>query len=394
MAGPYPLQTLACTISATGITAPPYSDILASLIASYQGIYGADVYLQPDAQDYQLLAIFAQAINDSNNATIAAYLSYSPTYAQGVGLSSQVKINGIQREAPSNSSSPLTLLGVAGTEIINGVVGDGTYDWALPALVTIPPGGEIVETAICTTPGAIQAAPGAISKIQNPQLNWQSASNDDSATPGAPVENDAQLRVRQAQSVAGPSQTVKAGIQAAVGNLVGVQTVLVYENPTNAADSNGLPAFNICVVVQGGNAVDIANAIALHKPPGVPTFGSISETVTDQAGVTSVINFQPALIVNVKAELDLKALVGYSTDIGSAAQATCAAYVTGLDLGAIAIYLTKFQAAALGIAGSTTFNLLTAKLARIGSGLAVADLPLAFDEVPILLAGNVTLVIT
>ena len=77
----YPLATLACTIGSTGISAPAYSDIVASLQASFQLIYGADSYLGPDSQDGQMLAIYAKAQDDTNQAQIAVYNSFSPARA-------------------------------------------------------------------------------------------------------------------------------------------------------------------------------------------------------------------------------------------------------------------------------------------------------------------------
>ena len=61
------LTTVAPTISASGITAPTYADIYAYFQAKYQAIYGTDVYIDPDSQDGQLLAVFAQAIADCNS---------------------------------------------------------------------------------------------------------------------------------------------------------------------------------------------------------------------------------------------------------------------------------------------------------------------------------------
>ncbi len=131
-------------ITAAGITSPDYSDILAELQDGYYSIYGSDAVLTSDSQDGQLLAIFAQAIYDAGQSVIAAYNSFSPANAQGAGLSSIVKINGISRKVPSNSQCVVTVIGQAGAQITNGVVGDnlnlGTQ-WALPALVTIPPRG-------------------------------------------------------------------------------------------------------------------------------------------------------------------------------------------------------------------------------------------------------------
>ena len=169
----YPLPTLAATITSTGISAPSYADIYQSLQASFQAIYGSDSYIDPDSQDGQMLAIFAQAMNDANNATIAAYNSFSPTTAQGTGLSSNVKINGLKRLVPSNSTVNVTIVGVAGTTITNGIVGDTAGNqWALPASVVVPGGGSIVVTATCTAPGAINAAPATVTSIVTPTQGW------------------------------------------------------------------------------------------------------------------------------------------------------------------------------------------------------------------------------
>ena len=77
----YPLATLACTVGPTGITSPSYNDILQSLLASAASIYGSDQYLGDDSQDYEFMAIYAQAQYDSNQATIATYNQFSPATA-------------------------------------------------------------------------------------------------------------------------------------------------------------------------------------------------------------------------------------------------------------------------------------------------------------------------
>src|SRR5258708_27842106 len=89
----FPLPTLAFQITAAGISAPVYSDILASLQASVKAIYGSAAYISPDSQDGQLIAIIAAAINDMNQNAIAQFSQLSPSFAQGAGLSALVKLN-------------------------------------------------------------------------------------------------------------------------------------------------------------------------------------------------------------------------------------------------------------------------------------------------------------
>jgi hypothetical protein len=113
----YPLSSLAPQITPAGISAPPFSDILASLIASAQSIFGADVSLQPDDADGQLIGVSALAQHNTNDSVIAAHNAYSPQSAIGAGLSSVVKINGLRRSARESPARRL-VGGVAGQHLI------------------------------------------------------------------------------------------------------------------------------------------------------------------------------------------------------------------------------------------------------------------------------------
>ena len=177
------MTTLVPTITDAGISISQYADILASLTSTFKSIYGSDIYVDPDSQDGQLLAIYAQALYDSNVAAVSLYNSFSPTYAQGAKLSSLVKINGLNRNSSSASTAVGSVQGIAGTVINNGVVSDiNGYQWTLPTTVTIPSAGKIECTVTCATQGSIQAPAGTINRIFNPQSGWQSFVNISSAT--------------------------------------------------------------------------------------------------------------------------------------------------------------------------------------------------------------------
>jgi len=348
MSGPYPLATLACTVDEFGITSPSYADIYASLQASMQSIYGSDVVIPADSQDGQMLAIFAQAQYDSNQVAIFVYNQFSPATSQGVGLSSVVKINGIARDIPTNSTADLTIVGQAGTTITNGIVGDNqslNTQWALPATVTIPGGGSIVETATCTTPGAVTADAATLVNILTPTLGWQSSNNVAAATAGAPVETDSALRQRQAVSTALPALTVMESIIGNVADVTGVQRYFGYNNPTVSADANGIPAHNISIVVEGGDAVAVATAIAETVTPGTGTYGTTTETITDSVGIPNAINFYRLAEVAVTVTLTIKQFPGYASTTTAAIMASIVAYLNALPIGRIS-YLAALQAAA------------------------------------------------
>lgn len=371
------------TISATGISAPTYAEVLAYLQQQFRSIYGDDIYLESDSQDGQFLAVIAAAINDGNAATVAAYNAFSPLTAQGAGLSKNVKINGIARAVATNSSVDLVLVGQAGTTITNGQARDEADNlWALPASVTIPPAGEITVTATCTVVGDIDAAPGAISQIATPTRGWQSVTNPAAATAGAPVETDAALRARQATSVALPSRTVLEGTVGAVANLEGVTRYRAFENDTDTTDANGLPGHSIALVVEGGDAAAIAQAIAAKKTPGTGTFGTTSQVVTDLYGVSRVIRFYRPTEDTAHVKINLTALAGYNTSIGQAIQQAVADYINSLAIGGT-IYLWRLAVPANlgGDSRSLTFDINSILIGMNAGTPAAADIVLPFNHV-------------
>jgi len=330
----YPLATLACTISSTGISAPSYADILGSLTASFQSIYGSDIYVPADAQDGQLLALLSQMVNDGNQADIATYNSYSPTYAQGAGLSSVVKINGLRRKASSNSTAVVTLVGQAGSQINNGIVQDTSQNlWNLPATVTIPVSGTIDVTAVAQQPGNIIAPAGTITTIYTPTRGWQSVTNAVPATPGNPVEVDPTLRQRQAVSTSISAITPLQAIISNVAETTGIGRYAIYQNKTGTTDSNGIPGHSIAVVTEGGDVMAIAGAIEAKVSPGTGTYGTTTETVEDPAGVPTPISFFEMTEVYVIVQANIVPLTGYMSTTGTLIQGAIVQYFADFAIG-------------------------------------------------------------
>lgn len=392
----YPLQTLAAQVSETGIAAPNYNDILESLKASYRGIYGSDVYLEADSQDGQLLAIFASAINDANAAAIAVYNAFSPATAKGVGLSRVVKINGIARKVASNSTVDVLLVGQVGTTILNGQVGDGANNrWALPLIVTIPDAGEITVTATCTEAGAVTADPDTVTKILTPTLGWQTVTNAAAATAGQPVETDAQLRQRQAKSVARPSLTALEGLIGEVAAVQGVKRLAAYENDTNSDDGNGIPPHALSLVVDGGDTMAVAQAIASKKTPGAYTYGTTSVFVPDMFNVPHTIRFYRPTVVEIDVAITIHALTGYTSSIGDQLKAALAAYITGLDIGADVMVPRLYVPAQLaGLAAANSFEVTSLEICIHGGAPGTADITIAFNEAGDCVVANIDLTVT
>lgn len=400
----YPLATLAVQVTPAGISAPSFTDVYNSLLASYAQIYGSDILTDPSEQDIGWIAIQAAAINDSNQTAIAIYNSFSPSTAQGAGLSSVVKVNGIQRLVPSSSSAAVTLVGQAGTVINNGIVGDdaglGTQ-WALPASVTIPTGGSTTVTATSTTAGAVTAAANTMTVILTPTAGWQSVNNSAAAAVGAPVETDAALRQRQTQSTALPSETTLAGIFGAISNLVGVTAVSFDNNTTSSTDGNGVPGHTLSMVVEGGNLQQIVNAIGSRLSIGCGTYGNTSGTYLDpNYGFSYTVYFSIPAQQTILVQVTLTPLTGYTTAVGVEIQNAVAAYVTSLGIGTN-VRLSRIYAPAL-LQGpyaspaspndALTYEITSIEIAISPNPLGTSDLTIAYNEIAICSPANVTIV--
>lgn len=391
------ILSTAPVIDATGIRAPSYGEVLQYFKEQYRGIYGADTYLEADSQDGQLLAVFALAIHEANTAAINVYNAFSPATAANAALSSNVKINGLARGVATRSSVDLRIVGQSGVTIVDGVATDADRGrWLLPASVTIPPGGEITVTAQSQALGAVTAAAGSINQIGTPTLGWQSVSNPAAATPGAPVESDAALRVRQAVSVALPSRSVLEGTIGAVASVPGVLRHAAYENDTAAADAHGLPPHSIALVVDGGDAALIAQAIAAKKTPGTGTHGTTTVVVTDIYGIAHRIRFFRPTIVPLAVDVQMRALAGYNTATGQAVQRAVADYINGVAIGGGASASVEWAdaiSAANGVPGNGTFK-ITGLTLRGPAGNGVPDVPLAFNEAAAATPDDVKLTVT
>lgn len=373
-------MSFAIQITTAGATIPTYAEVLEQLQARFYAIYGADAYIAPDSQDGQLLAVFAEAITDCNQGALAAYNAFSPATAQGAGLASVVKINGIAKKAASFSAVDLLVVGQVGALISSGVAQDAEgRKWLLPLSVTIPPEGQVTVTAAAQDLGAILAPPGTITRIITPTMGWQSVTNPSAASPGAPVESDADLRRRQTVSVANPSLSVLEGITGALQNLPGVAEVKPYENDTDATDANGLPRKSISMVVDGGTVQEIVDSIARKKTPGTGTFGSSSGISIDSNGVPNTIRFFRPTLTEITIRAEIKALPGYTAATGEALREALAEYGSTRGIGGTVFNWEEF-AIVRDATSSTSFKVQTITQSVVGGVLAPADLEPAFNE--------------
>lgn len=327
-------------ISAAGLSIPSYQDILTQLTAQFQSIYGQSVYLGNDSPDFQWISVLALMMSDTMQGIQLAVNNRSPNFAIGAALDSLVKLNGIVRKLATFSLCQVTLTGIPGSLITNGVCSDVNGNkWDLPTPVTIGAGGTVTVTAMCETSGAINALAGQINAIFTPQAGWTSVTNPTAAIIGQPIETDAQLRLRQSLSVELPSQTLLSGTIAAIAATAGVTRYKVLENTTGATDSYGNPGHSVTAVVEGGVDVDVATAIYNNRGIGpymnpTTTAGATTVNLTDpNTGIITPVGFCRPTYVQLYVTINAHLLSGGTSATITAIQTAITNYLNALQIG-------------------------------------------------------------
>lgn len=336
-------------IDNSGIHVPSYQDIIDYYVSKAKEIFGSDIYLGEDSQDYQMLSILARASAASLQAAVDSYNARDPDTAFDDTLDGLVTINGIERKPSTYSTVNLNLTGIPYTIIRGGVVQSVSGDkWNLPSEVVLDASGEALVTGIAQEKGAVVALTGEINKIVTPTYGWSTVNNLDAANVGQPVETTPALKARRKIAVATPSQTPLESLSAGINNLLGVTDFQVYENDTKVTDSRGFPGNSITAVVQGGVDEEIAKTISKLKNMGVLSYGDVTIPVTNEYGSTLNISFFRPELVPTYVTVNITPLSGYTTEVGDQIKQAIIDYYSNMKIGDN-LYNSQLWEAALSV---------------------------------------------
>ena len=362
-------------IDGSGVHIPTYEDRLEALITSYKAIFGPEMNLEPSAPDYQLLSVFARALDDLSELILVDFASRNPQYASGVGLDLLLPLFGLTRGGATRSSVPLTLTGTPGAVLPEAprVLDDAGYIWACQtAGIRLDESGTALVSALCETPGAISAPAGSVSRLVAPVAGLFSAVNQAAAAPGTEAETDASCRRRLGLAAASAAVDTMDAIRAAVLAVENVTACVIYENDTEETDEHGLPPHSISVVFSGGNARAVAAAVFAKKAPGVGTYGSLPVPVTDGFGVSRTLNLMRAVTDNVAVTVELQPLAGFDAEaMPEKIRSALADYSASLQIGQDLVVPSLYQVCyAADTSPRPTFSISLISAALAGSSTA------------------------
>jgi len=308
-------------LTANGLTFMTRSDWVTYFTTKYQQIYGADINLASDTPDGQMMNIFIQAILDVQDLLQQVYSTFDPDNAIGNVLDQRVAINGIQRQAGTNTVTPVTLVTSASVNLygldqtvqpVYTVADSAGNQWQLQQTQLGVSIGTNVFNFQAANTGAVLTVPNTITIPVTVVLGVTSINNPTTYTTlGINQETDAALKIRRLKSVSLASQGYLPGLLAALENINGVSSAFVYENDTDVTNVDGVPSHSIWVIVAGSGAnADIAQAIYNHRNAGCGMFGTTSYVITQVDGSPFVVLWDVVVTKNLFVSFTVTSING------------------------------------------------------------------------------------
>lgn len=308
------------TLDTNGLTVKTATELYNEIVAAMQEIYGADINVDSNSPDGQMINIFIQVITDMLELITEVYNSFDPDLAVGVILDQRVAINGIQRKSGTYTyvnidlvvDRALNLVGADTDEESAFTFSDNEDNqFILAASTSISTAGTHTLSFRAKEIGNIQVLPNTITTPITRVLGVISGNNTAGATvQGVDEETDAELRLRRQASTSIQGLAWNDALYSALMNLDGVSYVKIYENTTDTTDSDGIPPHSIWAIIEGGTASEIANVIYSKRTAGSGMKGSLSYSITQLDGEIFVVKYDTTTTENLYIKFDVESLSG------------------------------------------------------------------------------------
>jgi len=313
-------------IDESGITVSTLPETVARLTTGMQAIYGADINVDSNSQDGQMINLYAQVAQDIRELAVEIFNSFDPDVARGSVLDQRVTINNIERRGGTFSLISIDIV-TDRTVSLQGV--DANYDDinAVGFTVQDAVGNRFIlvdsETFVAGTYsrnfraqqlGAVNVPVNTVTQQATVVQGVVSVNNPSALIEiGANEEIDRNLRIRRQRSPSLSSNGFLNGLEAGVGALQNVTDVKAYENVDDIVDANGIPAHGTWLIVEGGANTEIAQVYYSKKSYGSNMKGAVSVNITTPSGGVFVAKFDRPTIENLYVRFDIKRTISTAT---------------------------------------------------------------------------------
>ncbi len=386
-----------------GLVIPAESAVLSGAQADINAAFGGGVGQGLETPQGQLATSQAACIADKNAQIAYLANQLDPTTADGVFQDSLGKLFRMTRLAASGTVVSCVLTGAAGSVIPAGAQAKDTAsnNYILLGTVTLDLTGSGVGQFQNVATGAIPCLAGALNKVNQAVIGWDSVTNPTAGVLGRAIETRIEFEIRRAASVAANAQGSLPAIFAAVANVVGVSDIYVTENNTSSPVLVGSSAYplianSIYVAAKGGLDADIAAAILSKRAPCGGYNGNTSVVISDSVNYappypTYRVTFNRPTATPVKLLVQILANVSLPADISTQIKNAIIASFNGIDGGARAkiganIASGRFYGGVLALSPFLS-------VAEILLGLTAptnTNITIGIDQLPTITASDIT----
>ena len=301
-------------LTSNGFESKDFDTLLTELQDALHAEFGDGFDVTASSPMGPINAIYAAKLSELWELMQDVYASYSPTNAYGAGLDQIALLTGSVRQDQSRSVVLASVSGTPGTVITTNAQAKHSETGSLwyPATdVTIPAASAVTAYFNSVDYGPVTALAGKITLIETPVVGWTAVTNLADADPGALAESDQSFRIRRARDLARAGSSTLRAIIADVGEVSGVESVIAFENVTDEVDDENLPAHAFEVLVEGGDATSIAQAIWDNKPAGISAYGTSGANAADYNGVSKYVAFSRPTDVDIYVALTAVTAFGF-----------------------------------------------------------------------------------
>lgn len=326
-------------LTAKGYTRRTYAEILDAKILKAKELFGEDIDTSDLTPLGKYIRINAYDQAETEEEAEAIYYSIFPNTATGTSLDRLCAFVGISRNPATPSRYNVVVTGTAGAVVPFGFLyaTESGVQFYVVQESTIGEDGTCTVEVECTEAGTTGNVNSEdITVIVNPDADVVSVIGEVCISVATDEETDVSLRKRFAAARTGLGSCNESSIAAALMRVETVTSAAVIVNNTDSTDAGGRPPHSFECYICGGEQhhQEIAEIIFDKKPLGIKTYGSVSQTITDEGGNSHTINFSHTANVDVAVSVKIKTDANYEAENGEQEIiSNLKNYINGLGVG-------------------------------------------------------------
>lgn len=363
-----------------GFTRPQYDEIVSDLTVQWLQYFGADSNTTTHSVAGVLIRILAFFFDTIYQLIEVVYRAGFVDTATGVSLDRIGSTFGVTRNALSQAMVILHFTGKQGYVVPVGTLFKTVNElsYQLSENVVLDNNGNGQALAYATTFGAISnVSPNTITVQAEPVEDIITVTNPLAATGGADLESDVALQKRiKENNNTKPSSPIN-GLISSIKAVTSVKEVKVITNNEMDKDTYGNPPKSIHIYVDGGDTALVSEAIFNSVAAGVQTYGTITQKVTDIAGLSHTVSFDRATTKNIFVTVNLVTNSAFELYGVTQVKQVIADYLKTIPMGGIVRYSYLYKYIYDSISG---IEVADVKIGVTESNMAMADITLGVFE--------------